>query len=299
VAFVVDPQLLGLEDAVAYVTGGGQGIARGCALQLALAGCHVAVVDVDGDKGRACAAEIEALGRRSTYVEADVLSPEGVAEVVAETQSRLGPVEVACHVVGNPAHAPKPLLDITLDEWNATVHRNLGSAFLGTQAAARAMIEHRVAGRIVNVSSSSGVVGAPNVADYGAAKAGVIHLTKSAAMELGRYGIRVNCIVPGTHARPEDPAAPPPTPAMARFRRLAAAAPPLGRLGDPYETGGLAVFLASTLSSYMTGHVVWSDGGVAHTTARPPVGMTMVPQAIAHLEWVQELHRSDAEDASS
>jgi 2-deoxy-D-gluconate 3-dehydrogenase len=296
VTFVVDPHLLGLEDTVAYVTGAGQGIARGCALQLARAGCHVAVVDVDADKGRACVAEIEALGRRSVLVEADVLDPVGVAAMIAETEARLGPVEVACHVVGNPAHAPTPLLDTTLDEWNATVHRNLGSAFLGTQAAARAMIEHQVAGRIVNVASSSGVVGAPNVADYGAAKAGVIHLTKSAAMELGRYGIRVNCIVPGTHARPDDPAAPPPTPAMARFRRLAAAAPPQGRLGDPYETGGLAVFLASTLSSYMTGHAVFSDGGVVHTTARPPVGMTMIPRAIEHLDWVQELHRRDAED---
>jgi NAD(P)-dependent dehydrogenase (short-subunit alcohol dehydrogenase family) len=297
-ALVVDPQLLGLEDAVAYVTGAGQGIARGCALQLARAGCHVAVVDVDADKGRACVAEIEALGRRSIFVHADVMDPAGVAQLIADTESRLGPVEVACHVVGNPAHAPKPLLDITLEEWNATVHRNLGSAFLGTQAAARAMIEHRVAGRIVNVASSSGVVGAPNVADYGAAKAGVIHLTKSAAMELGRFGIRVNCIVPGTHARPEDPAAPPPTPAMARFRRLAAAAPPLGRLGDPYETGGLAVFLASALSSYMTGHVVFSDGGVVHTTARPPVGMAMIPQAVEHLDWVRDLYGRDDEDAS-
>jgi NAD(P)-dependent dehydrogenase (short-subunit alcohol dehydrogenase family) len=294
VAFVIDPQLLGLEDAVAYVTGAGQGIARGCALQLAQAGCHVAVVDVDGDKGRACVAEIEALGRRATFLEADVLDPAGIVQVVNDTETRLGPVEVACHVVGNPAHAPKPLLDITLAEWDLTVHRNLGSAFLGTQAAARAMIERRTPGRIVNVASSSGVVGAPNVADYGAAKAGVIHLTKSAAMELGRYGIRVNCIVPGTHARPEDPAAPPPTPAMARFRRMAAAAPPLGRLGDPYETGGLAVFLASKLSSYMTGHVVWSDGGVAHTTARPPVGMAMIPKAIEHLEWVRDLHAADA-----
>jgi NAD(P)-dependent dehydrogenase (short-subunit alcohol dehydrogenase family) len=137
------------------------------------------------------------------------------------------------------------------------------------------------------------------VADYGAANAGVIHFTKSAAMELARYGIRVNCIVPGTHSRASEPGAAPPTPAMAEFRRRAALAPPLQRLGDPYETGGLAVFMASKLSGYMTGHAVYSDGGVVHTTARPPVGMTMIPDAIAGLQWVQELHQREAAGGTS
>lgn len=287
--FVIDPGLLGLEDVVAYVTGAGQGIGQGCALQLAAAGCHVAVLDRDGDAGRATAARVEQLGRRAVYVEADALDADAMRDAIASVRTQLGPPEVACHVVGNPAHAPKPLLDITLDEWNRTVHQNLGSAFIGTRAAALAMIESHLPGRIVNVSSSSGVVGAPNVADYGAAKAGVIHLTKSASMELARYGIRVNCIVPGTHERTGTKVDAPVTPAMAQFRALAAKAPPLGRLGDSYETGGLAVFLASRLSSYMTGHAVFSDGGVVHTTARPPVGMDMVPEALSHVAWVRDL----------
>ncbi len=286
--FVIDPGLLGLEDVVAYVTGAGQGIGQGCALQLAAAGCHVAVLERDGDRGRATAASIERVGRRALFIETDALDPDSMQDAVASVRTRLGAPEVACHVVGNPAHAPKPLLDITLDEWNRTVHQNLGSAFIGTRVAALAMIEAHLPGRIINVSSSSGVVGAPNVADYGAAKAGVIHLTTSAAMELARYGIRVNCIVPGTHERTGTKVDAPASPAMAQFRALAAKAPPLGRLGDSYETGGLAVFLASRLSSYMTGHAVFSDGGVVHTTARPPVGMDMVPEAIAHLDWVQE-----------
>jgi NAD(P)-dependent dehydrogenase (short-subunit alcohol dehydrogenase family) len=288
VAFVIDPSLLGLEDQVALVTGAGQGIAKGCALQLAKAGCHVSVVDIDPTKGRATVSEIEGLGRRAVFVHADVLDVDGVRRMVGETIEALGSLDVACNVVGNPGHPPMPLVDVTLDDWNATVHRNLGTAFLGTQAEALAMIERRVPGRIINVASSSGVVGAPNIADYGAANAGVIHFTKSAAMELARYGIRVNCIVPGTHGRATPPEND--TPAMRRFRELAAKAPPLGRLGDPYETGGVAVFLASNLSTYVTGHALFSDGGVVHTTARPPVGLTMLPQALHHLDWVRELH---------
>ena len=298
-AFTIDPDLLGLEDAVALVTGAGHGIARGCALQLAKAGCHVAVIDIDSDNGRSTVKEVEAIGRRAVFIEADVLDPAGVQQMVQETVRALGSLDVACNVVGNPGHPPLPILDLDLDTWNATVHRNLGTAFLGTKEEAQAMIERQIPGRIVNVASSSGIVGAPNVADYGAANAGVIHFTKSAAMELARYGIRVNCIVPGTHSRPPVPGAPPPTPAMAQFRRMAEQAPPIRRLGDPYETGGLAVFMASKLSGYMTGHAVYSDGGVVHTTARPPVGMTMIPNAISGLEWVRELHEREATEGGA
>jgi NAD(P)-dependent dehydrogenase (short-subunit alcohol dehydrogenase family) len=153
------------------------------------------------------------------------------------------------------------------------------------------MIERGINGRIINVASSSGVVGGPNVSDYGAANAGVIHFTKSAAMELARFGLRVNCIIPGTHdtetsrARAAESGR---DPNMQRFREAAAKAPPLGRLGDPLDTGGLAVFLASNLSSYVTGHGIFSDGGVVHTTARPAVGMEMMPAALAHVAALRE-----------
>jgi NAD(P)-dependent dehydrogenase (short-subunit alcohol dehydrogenase family) len=109
----------------------------------------------------------------------------------------------------------------------------------------------------------------------------VIHFTKSAAMELARYGLRVNCVVPGTHWREG-------TETLSEFARLAAKAPPLGRLGRAQETAGVAVFLASSLSSYITGHAVFSDGGVVHTTARPPVGLGMTAEAIAHVDWTRE-----------
>jgi NAD(P)-dependent dehydrogenase (short-subunit alcohol dehydrogenase family) len=276
--FSIDPALLGLEDAVALVTGAGHNIAKSCALALARAGCHVSVVDLDAEAGAITVGQIEALGRRAVFIPDDVRDPDGVQDMVEETLRRLGSLDVACNVVGNPGHAVKPFLDTTLDEWNATMHRNLGTAFLGTTAEAIAMIERHIPGRIINFASSSGVVGAPTIADYGAANAGVIHFTKSAAMEVARYGLRVNCIVPGTHRREG-------TAELSEFAKLAAKAPPLGRLGRPDETAGVAVFLASSLSSYVTGHAVFSDGGVVHTTARPPVGLGMTAAAIAHVEW--------------
>jgi 2-deoxy-D-gluconate 3-dehydrogenase len=284
-SFSIDPDLLGLVDAVALVTGAGHNIAKGCAIQLARAGCHVAVVDLNVEAGQATVKEIEELDRRAVFIEADVLDPAGVQRMVAETLDRLGSLDVACNVVGNPGHAVKPFLDTTLEEWNTTVHRNLGSAFLATKAEAIAMIERRIPGRIINFASSSGVVGAPTIADYGAANAGVIHFTKSAAMEVARYGLRVNCVVPGTHWREG-------TETLSEFAQLAAKAPPLGRLGRARETAGVAVFLASNLSSYVTGHAVFSDGGVVHTTARPPVGLGMTAEAIAHVEWTREAGRS-------
>jgi NAD(P)-dependent dehydrogenase (short-subunit alcohol dehydrogenase family) len=279
--FSIDPALLGLEDAVALVTGAGHNIAKGCAIALARAGCHISVVDFDAEAGATTVKEIEALGRRAVLIEADVRDPDGVQHMVHATLEQLGSLDVACNVVGNPGHAVKPFLDTTLDEWNATLHRNLGTAFLGTKAEAIAMIERHIPGRIINFASSSGVVGAPTVADYGAANAGVIHFTKSAAMEVARYGLRVNCVVPGTHRRKGVE--------MSEFAKLAAKAPPLGRLGEPEDTAGVAVFLASNLSSYMTGHAVFSDGGVVHTTARPPVGLGMTAEAVAHVEWTHSV----------
>ena len=179
-----------------------------------------------------------------------------------------------------------PFLDYTRESWDAMVDQNLGTAFLCCRAEALAMIENETAGRIINVASSSGVVGAEGVAAYGAAKAGVIHLTKTLAQELGRYGIRVNCIIPGTHMNPRQDAAlkDPNTPEDTKeFFRRANAAPPLGRLGQPWETAGLAVFFASKLSSYVSGQALLSDGAVTVTTARPSVTLGRTAAAVERL----------------
>jgi NAD(P)-dependent dehydrogenase (short-subunit alcohol dehydrogenase family) len=283
----VGASLFGLTDAVALVTGGGAGLAKATALQLARAGCHVAVADIDDAAAAATADEIRGLGRRATAIHADVLVEADVQRMVESARRDLGPIKVAVNVVGGVATAPKPFVDMTLEEWFVPVNRNLTSTFLCMKAEAVAMVADHVDGRIVNFASSSGVVGAPNIAHYGAANAGVIHLTKSAAMELAPYGIRVNCVVPGTHVTERNQrllADPATSEGTREFWRLAALAPPLGRLGDPREAGGVALFLASDLSAYMTGHSVISDGGVTHTTNRPAVGLPMKPKAFEGLD---------------
>lgn len=275
---------LGLEGRIAIVTGGGNGIARATALRLAAAGCDVAVVDRDLAAARRTVAEIEALGRRSLAIEADLTDPQAPRRMVEATVDGLGAPSVAINVCGGTGGVFKPFLDITVDEWRRPIDLNLTSTFLSCQAEAIAMVAGGRGGSIVNVGSTSGVTAAPNLSGYGAANAAVIHFTKSAALELAPYGIRVNCVVPGTHwtegtrrlATSEES-----SPEVKDFYRQAAAATPLGRLGEAEETAGVALFLASDLSSYLTGHDVISDGGLMHTTARPAFGGAIVPEALS------------------
>jgi len=276
-AFGIDDDLLGLRDAVAIVSGGTRSIGRGCAVALARAGCRVVIADVADGQG--AVDEIESLGRPAFFHRTDVRSKRSIEELVEATVERFGRLDVAVNTVGG-TKGPKPFLDIELDEWEEVVALNLSTAMLSTQVEALAMVRLGIPGRIVNVASLSGLEAAPNAAGYGAANAGVVHLTRSAASELGRYGIRVNCIVPGTHATETVREAVDRDPQMGEWVRLVGGSAPLGRIGEVAETAGLAVFLASNLSAYVTGQEVVSDGGVQHTTSRPPMGMDAEADAV-------------------
>jgi len=280
--FQISPDLLGLVDAVALVTGGAAGVGRGSALQLARAGCHVAIVDLDEEAGERTTQEIRELDRRALFVRADVRNRNEVMAMVSRVCTELGGLDVAVNNVGNPLVFGS-VLDFTEQEWDSVFALDIKTTLLCSQAEAVSMIERGVKGRIINVSSTSGIVGAPSIAAYGAAKAGVIHLTKTMALELAPYGIRINCLVPGTHVTEPIRATLEAGGPMADFLHASAAATPLGRLGDVLETGGVTVFLASNLSAYMTGHAVISDGGISLTTNRPPVS-PIRPKALAHLE---------------
>jgi NAD(P)-dependent dehydrogenase (short-subunit alcohol dehydrogenase family)/alkylhydroperoxidase family enzyme len=273
-------ELLGLRDAVALVTGGARSIGRGCALLLARAGCHVVVADLADATGTV--QEIEAMGRHAVYVPGNMRSKDDVQRVVSTAIDRFGRLDVAVNTVGS-TKGPKPFLDIELGEWDDVVAQNLTTTVLCMQAEALAMIKLGAQGRIINVASLSGVVGAPNAAGYGAANAGVIHVTRSAALELARYGIRVNCIVPGTHYTEAVHEAQERDPNIAEWVRQTGDACPLGRIGEVWETAGVAVFLASRLSSFVTGEEIVSDGGTLHTTARPPIGMAAEAEAVQRL----------------
>lgn len=275
--------LVGLEGKVALVTGAAAGIARETALRLAAAGCDVAVVDIDAEGAEACAQEIRALGRRAVAIHGDLTDHATPHRMVAEAIEALGPIQVAVNVPGGTAGVNKSFLDVSAEELQRVLEFNLVATFLSCQAEAIAMVKHGVQGVIVNVASTSGMTASPNLSPYGASKAAVVHFTKTAAVELAPYGIRVNCLVPGTHwtkITKKLGQGPESTPQHREFFAKAAQATPLGRLGEPGETAGVALFLASDLSSYMTGHSVVSDGGVLHTTARPALGGTKVPDAL-------------------
>ncbi len=276
-SFTIDPDLLGLVDKIALVTGGGGiGMGRAHCVQLARAGCHIVVSDINEEGGLATVEEVKKLGREATFVKADVRNSNEVNNLIDKAFERFGKLDIAVNHVGDMAGGTS-FLDYTEETWDYVVDGTLKVTFLCCQAEALAMIKNEIPGRIINVGSMSGVVGSPNVSPYGAAKAAVHQLTKSLALEFAQYGIRVNCIIPAsiTNDNWKRMIADPNTPDYVRaFIDGAAKASPMGRWGEPMETSGLAVFFASKLSDYVTGHSLLSDGGLGHTTARPapPIG---------------------------
>ena len=156
-----------------------------------------------------------------------------------------------------------PFLRQTDETWENIVRMTLLGTVSCCRAEAQAMIEHQTPGRIINVSSTTGVVAGPMMSAYGAAKAGVIHLTKTLAVELRPNNIRVNCIVPGFHPNERMPGI------SEAYRAAYNKATPLRRHGEGWETAGLAVAFASKLTSYVTGQTLASDGGVTIVQAYP------------------------------
>jgi NAD(P)-dependent dehydrogenase (short-subunit alcohol dehydrogenase family) len=277
-------ELLGLEGVATLVTGAGAGIAKATALAYAKAGARIACADIDPQAAAAIAAEIVSGGGEAIALHADVTNPKDVHRMVTEAEARFGPLEVAVNVVGGFGGAkPTPFMDITPEEWETPIRRNLTATMLCCQAQGIAMARSGTRGRIVNFASTSGVAGSPSIVHYGAANAAVIHLTKSVALEYAAYGIRVNCVVPGTHwtAAVQNQVDDPVRGAQMRaFFERTAASNPMGRLGEPAETAGAALFLGSRLSDYMTGHVVVSDGGIVNTTARGAIVEDQRPTAL-------------------
>ncbi|MEM2094878.1 MAG: SDR family oxidoreductase [Candidatus Bathyarchaeia archaeon] len=241
-----------LDNRVALVTGGGQGIGRGFCLALAEAGADVAVVDVNERTANAVAKEIEALGRKSVAVKTDVTDRDQVDEMMLTVVETFGKLDIGVNNagIGRPGRAES----MTLEDWNLTIAVNLTGAFLCCQAEAQQMISQGRGGKIINVASISGIT-ANSVVAYGASKAGVIMMTKRMAAEWGKYGINVNCISPGWTITPMTERVPAET--KQRWKELT----PLGRLETPEDLYGALIFLASDASNYVTGHNLVVDGG--------------------------------------
>lgn len=248
---------ISLENKIAIVTGGTQGIGRAITLILAEAGCRgLSIVDIrDDSEARKVALEVEKLGAETLFIKADVSKDEDMKNVLAETTSKWGRLDI---MVNNAGIARlNDLFATTTEQWDLVLDINLRSVFLGMKYAAEYMKEHG-GGSIVNMASIAGVTGGNTGPDYGASKAGVIALTKFGSKTLGKYGIRVNALAPGYIETPMVKNSYADTPELLK-QRLANI--PMGRMGTPEEVANVALFLASDLSSYVNGETVLVTGG--------------------------------------
>jgi 2-deoxy-D-gluconate 3-dehydrogenase len=246
----------GLGGKVAVVTGGGKGIGRAVCETLAEAGAAVAVQDLVAADAERVAAGIRERGGRAIAVAGDAASEAAVDELLARAGSELGGLDV---LVNNAGIYPfTDFLELPIAQWDQVVGLNLRGVFLATQRAGRLMAKAGRGGRIVNIASVQALrPSGPGVAHYNVSKAGVVMLTKSAALELGPLGIAVNAVAPGVIDTPGT------RPMLEReaFGAPSARVPFTGRWGLPNDVADVVLFLAGPAASYITGETVVVDGG--------------------------------------
>lgn len=264
---------LGLEGKRALVAGSGPGLGRSCAMGLAEAGVAVACVDIDGKRAAAVANEVRTLGGRATEIAADIRRSSDAERVVAETIEALGGLDVVVDVIGEIRWGQ--VVDLTDADWDYSVDSVLRQMFNVGRAAARHLVAQGTGGSMVSVSSVSGLNSAPFHAPYGAAKAGLMSLTRSLAIELAPAGIRVNNVAPGAIATPRvvERMADAPEATASRQRSRA----PLGRMGEPDEVAKVVVFLSSDLASYISGQTIVVDGAATAQYVMGPMRADQIP----------------------
>ncbi|MGE5567643.1 MAG: SDR family NAD(P)-dependent oxidoreductase [Rhodospirillales bacterium] len=245
----------GLEGKTALVTGASKGIGKGIALELARAGCDVAVnFFSDAGGAEATVADITGLGRRAFAIRANVGVAAEVDAMFDECFRQFGRLHILVNNAGTQTFSP--LLDLPEREWDRVIDTNLKGCFLCTQRAARHMKEHG-GGRIINIGSGCNKVPFPGLVSYTASKGGIEMLTRVSAVELGRYNITVNCVAPGAieieRTRNEGG-----VDYAAAWSKLT----PIPRIGFPEDVAHAVAFLAGDQAGFITGQTLWVDGGL-------------------------------------
>lgn len=245
---------LRLDGRVALVTGSGRGLGRAMALALAEAGADVVVTARSEREIQETAEHVQELERRSLAIPCDVTDASSVKSLVEEAVRGLGRIDILVNNAG--AAIIKPLLDLSEEEWHASIDTNLTSMFLCCKAIGPIMIGQG-GGKIINITSVLGARGRTGSVAYACSKGGVIQLTRTLAVEWAPYNIRVNAIGPGAfYTEPMKVVLDDPKLGEIRRKKI-----PLKREGQPEELGPLVVYLASPASDYMTGEIIYVDGG--------------------------------------
>ena len=250
-----------LDQRVVMITGGGAGIGRDSALAFAREGASVAVVDVRGDRAAQTAQQVRDAGGQAQPFVCDVRNAEEVQTAVDQALAAFGRIDILFNDAGTTR--PGSVLSVSLTDWEMVLDVNLRGTFLVSRAVLPQMLA-RGNGVIINMGSVDGLAADPNMAAYNAAKAGVINLSRSMAIDFGAQGVRTNCICPGPIG----------TPVILRMftdeRRAAMdAATPLGRIGKPQDIAAIAVFLASDDAAFINGTTIVADGGLTASTGTP------------------------------
>jgi len=249
-----EASLFGLTDKKAMIIGGGQGMGESTACFLARAGCDVAVIDIERERAERVAGLVGGLGRRGVPIVGNVLDDAQITTIVEAAEQQLGRIDVMVSIVG--AAVWSSLLETSADIWDQQMHLNLRYFFLCARRVAEAMIKRGDPGAIVGIASVDGQRSAPMRGAYGAAKAGLISLVQTMAVEWAPHQIRVNAIAPGHIVTPRLYDTP------QRAEGYASSLLPVRRRGTTDDIGKSALFLVSDLASYITGTTLDVDGGL-------------------------------------
>lgn len=246
-----------LEGKTALITGSGRHIGKSIALGMAACGADIICVARTEDEIEQTASEVRSMGRRALAIPANVREMESTTEMVTKAVQEFEKIDILVNNVGGTF--PHQILDMSERAWDALISLNLRSAFLCTQTVGKVMRDQDTGGCIINISSTEGNRPSPTGPAYGAAKAAIVHLTKSCAEDLGPYGIRVNAVTYGLVVHDGNI----PVLGFDKPGVLEAMAKevPLGRLGELDDVAGPCIFLASGAAGYVSGAIVMVSGG--------------------------------------